>query len=172
MLFFISSGLCTCVMFLPNSLFPVETVLMSLSHGSVITPQNVTLLKNARSGWTRTCICFIYPQTEKLLKRLWLIGKWDFVGQEHSKLQLLTFPSGTSLGHRTDARIVFVLLLLISGWNACQNISLEDFRSAFQVYKWRAAADVTVLAFTASSGWMKNNQSCPQEHCVFYMLFS
>ena len=131
MLFLISNGLCTCVMFWPNSLFTVETILMALSHGSVSTPKNVTLLKNARSGWTRTCIYFIYPQTEKLLKRLWLIGKWDFVGQEHSKLQLLTFPSGTSLGHRIDAWIVFILLLIISGWKCLPKHFTGGFRICF-----------------------------------------
>lgn len=67
-----------------------------------------------------------------ILKQKSYLKDYDWLGNETSwgrniwKLQLLTFPSGTSLGHRTDAILdCFVLLLLISGWNACQNISLR-----------------------------------------------
>lgn len=131
MLFLISDGLCTCVMFLPNSLSLLRLSLSwPLKSWVSHNPKNVALLKNA-SGWTRTCICFVYPQTEKLLKRLWLIGKWDFVGQKHLKLQLLAFPSGTSLGHRIDAWIVFVLLLIISGWKCLPKHFTGGFRICF-----------------------------------------
>lgn len=111
----ISSWWHTCVVFFPTT-FLFLRVFTSLSHGSVIAFKNVTVMKNAKSGWTRKCLCyFIYPNTEKLLKRLWLIGKWDLVGQKHLKLLLLTFPSRTSLRVRIDVWIVRVLLI-ISGW--------------------------------------------------------
>ena len=88
-------------------------------------------MKNAKSGWTNTCLCFIYPQGEKLLKRLRLIGKWDLVGQEHLKLQLLTFPSRTSLRVRIDVWIVFVLLLITSGWKCLSKHFTGGFRICF-----------------------------------------
>lgn len=103
---------------------------MSLSHGWVITSKSVAVMKNAKSGWANTCLCFIYPQTEKLLKRLRLIGKWDLVGQEHLKLQLLTFPSRTSLRVRIDVWIVCVLLLIISGWKCLS----KHFTGGFRIY--------------------------------------
>lgn len=126
---------------------------MSLSHKSVIASKNVTVMKNAKHGWTRKCLCyFIYPKTEKLLKRLRLIGKWDLVRQEHLKLQLLTFPSRTSLRVRIDVWIVLVLLLIISGWKCLPKHFTRGFRIFFPSLQpkgsnWCQCLHVGILQF-------------------------